>query len=240
MFISPLIKKLKSRLAFTLIELLVVISIIAILAGIALPVFSSVQIKGNQIKDLSNAKQIGIGIRLYSSDNDGLYPPTTQSSSAGGAAAKYSNDIFTNLVPQYIPQEKIFYLSKSAWTPQVPDENTAGSNALSSGENNFAYVSGMNDQSNPALPVVADGFAGTGNPAIGSAAYTSDSTLPGGVWKGKNAIVIRCDGSGAVETCDTTWHVIQKLGTASCDLFGTGTSSFPILTGTTYQIWNPH
>ena len=35
---------------------------IAILAGIALPVFSSVQVKGAQTKALSNAKQIGLAI----------------------------------------------------------------------------------------------------------------------------------------------------------------------------------
>ncbi len=60
--------------AFTLIELLVVISIIAVLASIALPVFTSVQQRGFQTKDLSNAKQIGLACKLYAADHDGLFP----------------------------------------------------------------------------------------------------------------------------------------------------------------------
>ena len=57
--------KLQKAQAFTLIELLVVISIIAILAGIALPVFGEVKIRGDQTKALSNAKQIGTACKIY-------------------------------------------------------------------------------------------------------------------------------------------------------------------------------
>jgi prepilin-type N-terminal cleavage/methylation domain-containing protein/prepilin-type processing-associated H-X9-DG protein len=56
--------------AFTLIELLVVISIIAILAGIALPVFNKVLEKGHATTCLNNLKQLGIGTMAYLSDND--------------------------------------------------------------------------------------------------------------------------------------------------------------------------
>ncbi len=56
--------------AFTLIELLVVIVIIAILAGIALPVFSKVLEKGKATTCANNLRQLGIGSAAYLSDND--------------------------------------------------------------------------------------------------------------------------------------------------------------------------
>src|SRR5207249_9655095 len=94
--------------AFTLIELLVVMAIIAILASIALPVFVGILERGQQTKDLSNAKQIGLGLKLYAGDNDGLFPTGT---------ATNSNAYYAALIPTYIPTEKIFYLAKSLWSP---------------------------------------------------------------------------------------------------------------------------
>src|ERR1051325_7831392 len=102
--------------AFTLIELLVVIAIIAVLAGIALPVYTTVQERGAQTKDLSNAKQIALACKLFAADNDGKFPdkdgqaadppvtPLTSSST--------SNQAFACLVPNYLPSEKLFYLGK--------------------------------------------------------------------------------------------------------------------------------
>jgi prepilin-type N-terminal cleavage/methylation domain-containing protein/prepilin-type processing-associated H-X9-DG protein len=54
---------------FTLVELLVVITIIAILAGLLLPVFNSVQARSKQIKCASNMKQIGAALLSYAGDH---------------------------------------------------------------------------------------------------------------------------------------------------------------------------
>ncbi len=207
--------------AFTLIELLVVIAIIAVLASIALPAFVSVQERAAQTKDLSNAKQIGLALKLYAGDNDGKYPTSAPGATPGAGGAlpdvTNANEAFRNLVPTYVPTEKIFYLAKSAFTPNVPDEVTTTGQALIAGENNFAYVKNLTEISNPNFPLIADGF----NIVSATAAtYINTETADGGVWKGKKAIVIRVDASGSVEKCDASYAVFGKTGaSADANLF---------------------
>lgn len=217
--------KATSKNAFTLIELLVVISIIAILAGIALPVFGSVQVKGAQTKALSNAKQIGTALRLYAVDNNGTYPSYTLDANGKPTTMKVadSNTAFAQLIPDYLANEDIFWLTKSpTCNPTPPDGqmDPAGtytpSLTLAAGENEWAYVLGLNDTSNPSFPLIADGFNDKS-----SHKYSEQEGALGSVWKAKNAIVVRCDTSGAVVKVDRKDKTVKGPvgGTADDDIF---------------------
>ena len=78
------------RRGFTLIELLVVIAIIAILAAILFPVFAQAKQAAKKAADISNQKQLDLGLIMYASDNDDYYGRNFYVTTVGGV---YSEDI---------------------------------------------------------------------------------------------------------------------------------------------------
>lgn len=79
---------------FTLIELLVVIAIIAILASLLLPVLNQARISARKIHCLSQLRQVGTALNLYSMDYSDYIPPL-KIVSGGSPVFDYSREIIT-------------------------------------------------------------------------------------------------------------------------------------------------
>lgn len=79
--------------AFTLIELLVVIAIIAILAAILFPVFAQAREKARQTACLSNTKQLGNALAMYTQDFDETLPMGGWSN-VNGTSSRWFRDLY--------------------------------------------------------------------------------------------------------------------------------------------------
>jgi len=90
-----------AKRGFTLIELLVVIAGIGIIFGIAVPSLNSVYERAKVTKDMSNLRQIGLGMQLYLNDKDGVLPVID-------AAPGIGTSLIPVIFPKYIATKRVF------------------------------------------------------------------------------------------------------------------------------------
>jgi prepilin-type N-terminal cleavage/methylation domain-containing protein len=192
--------KTKHNHAFTLIELLVVITIIAILASLAVPAFTMVQTQGNQMKGVNNCKQIILSLKQFSKDNNSSYPDSILNPMTGGVA-NTSNDAFRFLVQEQIVTDERIFGCPAGYNTM--DNNSIGvapgfGQALMPGENHWAMTAGQTDTTQGNMPMVFENPATQGWPPQWNA-DAAGQIKPGRTWPGGKIIIGRNDGSVAVE-----------------------------------------
>ena len=73
---------MKTR-AFTLVELLVVVAVVAVLAGLALPVYENARVSSSQVVAVGSLRQLSMAANLYLADHQQKYWPFRADDAAG-------------------------------------------------------------------------------------------------------------------------------------------------------------
>ena len=115
-----------AKRAFTLIELLVVIAIIAILAAILFPVFAQARATARSISCVSNTRQYGTAVLMYSQDYDEHIPlivnngrpycGRTPDWGDPGTDPNETNTMFTGVVLPYVKNVQILTCPEAGTT----------------------------------------------------------------------------------------------------------------------------
>ena len=177
------LKKLKAN-SFTLVELLVVISIIGLLAGLAVPAIQGGLDKAKQGVDVSNARQLGIIFFSEANENNGMYRVNSDltNTQAAGNFLTIVQGMFSNGV---LTSAKIL-----SGQGVIPANST---NAVTAANIAFGYVPNLSTSDDGQIPlIITKAGSGGGSMSLAQSNIALQDSYP---WKKKGLVVYRVGNS---------------------------------------------
>jgi prepilin-type N-terminal cleavage/methylation domain-containing protein len=191
--------KQKLNRGFTLIELLVVITIIAVLASLAMPAFTNVIESSRITEGSNNCRQLIMFCKQYAADNGGQYPDSDKSEQP-----QSSNDAFRLLVKAgFVEEEKVFECPVSNFKSdknigEAPDYQEA----CAPGEVHWVMTKGLTDSSSSNAPFIFENAVNNSWPPSWNA-DAAGKQVEGRSWRRGRIIIGKNDGSVTTEQLES-------------------------------------
>jgi prepilin-type N-terminal cleavage/methylation domain-containing protein len=199
---------------FTLIELLVVITIIAILAGLAIPASQAVLKMARQNQASNNCRQVITALKQFAAKNQSQYPDSVLNPLTGGTP-KNANEAFHLLFQQHVvTDERIFGCPSGYYPDTMIGKSPAFERAVTANENHWAMTADLTDTSASNVPLVFENPAAAAWPPQWNASVAGQ-IRPGRTWTGGQVIIGRQDGSAEVVDLNGSTGLVtvpQKAG----------------------------
>jgi prepilin-type N-terminal cleavage/methylation domain-containing protein/prepilin-type processing-associated H-X9-DG protein len=131
---------------FTLIEVFIVIFVILILAGILFPVLSRARESGRKTQCASNLRTIGLGLTMYSNENNETFPT--------GAILAMTD--LNALYPDYVSERKAFMCLSDNLVTSATNASITANDPFEKDECSYGYDNTHSQSNDPGVAIAAD------------------------------------------------------------------------------------
>jgi prepilin-type N-terminal cleavage/methylation domain-containing protein/prepilin-type processing-associated H-X9-DG protein len=163
-----------AKQGFTLIEILVVIATLVVLAGLLLPALTKPKNGRGRINCISNLKQVGLAMRMFSNDHGDKFPWAVTKAEGGTMEYIYSTEVFRHFlaVSNELVTPKVLLCSSDLQRQRTGDWNSFSNT-------NLSYFAGLDaDETRPQSILSGDRTLSlNGTSAVGFVLVRSNSNL---------------------------------------------------------------